>query len=76
MGFEPTTFGTTIRHSNRLSYIHHLYPLRISGAKVIHFFAMSKFFGLKVRKNHRLPLAAPLRRVKIYEMLAQRAGRS
>ena len=24
MGFEPTTFGTTIRHSNRLSYIHHL----------------------------------------------------
>ena len=24
MGFEPTTFGTTIRHSNRLSYIHHV----------------------------------------------------
>ena len=24
MGFEPTTFGTTIRHSNQLSYIHHL----------------------------------------------------
>ena len=24
MGFEPTTFGTTIRHSNRLSYIHHI----------------------------------------------------
>ena len=22
MGLEPTTFGTTIRHSNRLSYIH------------------------------------------------------
>ncbi len=24
MGFEPTTFGTTIRHSNQLSYIHHI----------------------------------------------------
>ena len=23
MGFEPTTFGTTIRHSNQLSYTHH-----------------------------------------------------
>ena len=22
MGLEPTTFGTTIRRSNRLSYIH------------------------------------------------------
>ena len=29
MGFEPTTFGTTIRHSNRLSYIHHLIRFRI-----------------------------------------------
>ncbi len=25
-GFEPSTFGTTIRHSNQLSYIHHLIP--------------------------------------------------
>ena len=24
MGFEPTTLGTTILYSNRLSYIHHL----------------------------------------------------
>ena len=23
IGLEPTTFGTTIRRSNRLSYIHH-----------------------------------------------------
>ncbi len=25
MGFEPTTNGTTIRYSNQLSYIHHLF---------------------------------------------------
>ena len=24
MGFEPTTLGTTILYSNRLSYIHHM----------------------------------------------------
>ena len=23
-GLEPATFGTTIRHSNQLSYIHHV----------------------------------------------------
>ncbi len=25
MGLEPTTLGTTIRCSNQLSYMHHLY---------------------------------------------------
>ena len=33
MGFEPTTFGTTIRHSNRLSYIHHLDSISRIGCK-------------------------------------------
>ena len=25
VGLEPTTFGTTIRHSNQLNYWHHIY---------------------------------------------------
>ena len=45
MGFEPTTFGTTIRNSNQLSYIHHLDPLRNRATKVIYFLSMCKFFG-------------------------------
>ena len=28
MGLEPTTYGTTIRRSNQLSYIHHFAFLR------------------------------------------------
>ena len=32
-GFEPSTFGTTIRHSNQLSYIHHLDPVSRIGVQ-------------------------------------------
>ena len=37
VGFEPTTFGTTIRHSNQLNYWHHL----ICAAKLGIFFELT-----------------------------------
>ena len=43
MGFEPTTLGTTILYSNRLSYIHHMICFQI-GCKYTHFFLFSKIF--------------------------------
>jgi hypothetical protein len=37
IGLEPTTFGTTIRRSNRLSYIHHVDNF---GAKIVFYLKM------------------------------------
>ena len=45
MGFEPTTFGTTIRHSNQLSYIHHLDSFLNRCANVIQIFVSAKHLG-------------------------------
>ena len=44
MGFEPTTLGTTILYSNRLSYIHHLRLVSKSVCKCTNFFLFSKIF--------------------------------
>lgn len=44
MGFEPTTFGTTIRDSNQLSYIHRMF----AGANIQQF----SIIQTKIDKNN------------------------
>ena len=48
MGLEPTTFGTTIRRSNQLSYVHHIsHFLSNAGAKIIPILILCKDIAKK-----------------------------
>ena len=48
MGLEPTTFGTTIRRSNQLSYVHHVrHFLSNAGAKIIAILFLCKILRKK-----------------------------
>ena len=48
-GLEPSTFGTTIRRSNQLSYIHHVDThSSYRSANVIHFFGLCKKIARKI----------------------------
>ena len=49
MGLEPTTFGTTIRRSNQLSYVHHVkHFLSNAGAKIIPILILCKNIVKKI----------------------------
>ena len=63
MGFEPTTFGTTIRHSNQLSYFHRVIRFSESDANKRGFAVLSK---QKCEKDHKNQSAAISKRVSGY----------
>ena len=55
MGLEPTTFGTTIRRSNRLSYIHRVTVVRsYRDANVIYFFGPCKKIARKIAPRDKM----------------------
>ena len=76
MGFEPTTFGTTIRHSNRLSYIHHIIRFRI-GDKSNTLFSyiqifLDSFFEKSYKKHFiRLKKVQPSKKITIFALWNQ-----
>ena len=53
MGFEPTTLGTTILYSNRLSYIHHLIRFR-NRVQIYTLFSILQNFWQLILKNMRI----------------------
>ena len=53
MGFEPTTLGTTILYSNRLSYIHHLICFR-NRVQIYTLFSILQNFWQLILKNMRI----------------------
>lgn len=51
MGLEPTTFGTTIRRSNQLSYIHHVRCIFLKcGCKDNTIFVYVQELGKKIKR--------------------------
>ena len=54
-GLEPSTFGTTIRRSNRLSYIHRVTVVRsYRDANVIYFFGPCKKIARKIAPRDKM----------------------